>query len=129
MGSPYLGDYMGMMAVGKDFFGAFSTNNTPDLSNFPNGVTFLRNHNFGTQTLLDLDGVTPVPISIDPFFFKVGDVEESSDLYVRDWTDSPTSHDNGVEPSSNPWFYVNPDVWNRRSNAPGNRLKPRFSVR
>jgi hypothetical protein len=116
---PYIGDYMGMKAAGKDFYGVFSANNTPDTNNFPNGVTFFRNHDFTSQRLLALDGVTEVPISIDPFFFKVSEVEESADLYVRDWTDSPTSHDTGLEPSSNPWFFVNPDVWNRRSNAPG----------
>jgi hypothetical protein len=116
---PYIGDYMGMKAVGKDFYGVFSANNTPDLANFPNGVTFLRNHNFTTKKLLANDGVTEVPVSIDPFFFKVTEIEESADLYVRDWTDSATSHDTGLEPSSNPWFFVNPDVWNRRSNVPG----------
>ena len=71
MGYPYLGDYMGMMAVGNDFFGVFSANNTPDLANFPNGVTYLRNHDFATKKLLDLDGVTQVTASIDPFFYKV----------------------------------------------------------
>jgi hypothetical protein len=116
---PYIGDYMGMKAAGKDFYGVFSANNTPDLANFPNGVTYLRNHNFTTEKLLDTDGTTEVAVSIDPFFFRVTDIEESADLYVRDWTDSATSHDTGLEPSSNPWFYVNPDVWNRRSNAPG----------
>ncbi|MEM5406256.1 choice-of-anchor D domain-containing protein [Paraburkholderia unamae] len=68
---PYLGDYVYLQAVGKDFYGIFSANNTPNASNFPNGVVYQRNANFGTHTLLDLDNVTPVPISIDPFFFKV----------------------------------------------------------
>lgn len=118
-GSPYLGDYIGMVAAGKDFYGVFSANNTPNLTNFPNGVTFLRNHNFTTNKLLANDGTTEVPVSIDPFFFKVTDIPGSADLYVRDWTDSASSRDMGLEPSSNPWFFVNPDVWNRRSNAPG----------
>jgi hypothetical protein len=117
--SPYLGDYIGMMAVGKDFYGTFCANNTPDMANFPSGVTFLRNHDFGTHQLFANDGTTVVPISIDPFFFRVTDTPVSSDLYVRDWTDTTASHDTGLEPSSNPWFFVNPDVWNRRSNAPG----------
>jgi hypothetical protein len=68
---PYIGDYVHLMAVGRDFFGIFSANNTPDLANFPNGVVYQRNANFLTKTLLDTDGVTKVDVSIDPFFFKV----------------------------------------------------------
>ena len=60
-----------MMAVGTSFYGIFSANNTPDNANFPNGVTYQRNANFATKTLLAIDNVTPVPTSIDPFFFKV----------------------------------------------------------
>lgn len=67
---PYIGDYVGMVSVGKDFFGAFCANNTPDVANFPNGVVFQRNHDFATRRLLDLAGKTVAP-SIDPFFFKV----------------------------------------------------------
>ena len=59
------------MAVGSNFYGVFSANNTPDLANFPNGVTFLRNANFITHQLLDVNNTTPVAISIDPFFFEV----------------------------------------------------------
>jgi hypothetical protein len=69
--NPYLGDYLYMMAVGTSFYGIFSANNTPDLANFPNGVTYQRNANFGTKTLLGPNNVTPVRVSIDPFFFKV----------------------------------------------------------
>jgi len=68
---PYIGDYDHVMAAGSDFYGIFSANNTPDLANFPNGVQYQRNANFVTKTLLDTDHVTLVPISIDPFFFKV----------------------------------------------------------
>jgi hypothetical protein len=68
---PYLGDYLHLMAVANDFYGVFSANNTPDPANFPNGVVFQRNHNMATKTLLDVDGVTHVDVSIDPFFFKV----------------------------------------------------------
>src|SRR5207247_7393877 len=39
--------------------------------------------------------------------------------YVRDWTDSPTSGDTGVEPSTHPVFYATSDVWNRRGTLPG----------
>ncbi|MEU9047110.1 MULTISPECIES: hypothetical protein [unclassified Kitasatospora] len=66
---PYLGDYIRMVTVGKDFYGIFAGNNTPDLANFPVGVTYLRNANFTTHQLLNLDGVSRVPPSIDPFFF------------------------------------------------------------
>ena len=70
-GSPYLGDYLSMMAVEQSFFGIFTANNTPDKANFPNGVIYQRNANFTTKTLLANDNVTPVPISIDPFVFTV----------------------------------------------------------
>lgn len=69
--SPYLGDYIHMMAVGTLFYGIFSANNTPDLANFPQGVTYQRNHNFVSKKLFALNNVTVVNPSIDPFFFKV----------------------------------------------------------
>jgi hypothetical protein len=68
---PYLGDYDHVMSVGNDFFGVFCANNTPDKANFPQGVTYQRNANFTTHTLLDVDNATSVDPSIDPFFFKV----------------------------------------------------------
>src|SRR6266568_4792630 len=68
---PYLGDYDHLMSAGKDFYGVFCANNTPKKSNFPHGVKYQRNANFTTHTLLDVDNVTPVQVSIDPFFFKV----------------------------------------------------------
>jgi Rieske Fe-S protein len=68
---PYLGDYVHLLAVGTTFYGIFSANNTPDLANFPHGVVYQRNANFTTHTLLANDNVTPVAVSIDPFFFKV----------------------------------------------------------
>jgi hypothetical protein len=68
---PYLGDYDHLLAVGKNFYGIFSANNTPDRANFPNGVIYQRNANFDTRDLLDLDNTTQVQTSIDPFFFKV----------------------------------------------------------
>jgi hypothetical protein len=117
--SPYLGDYLHMMALGKDFYGIFSASNVPDLANFPQGVTYQRNHDFATHTLLALDGVTTVAASIDPFFFKVTAIEGSgqSDFYVRDWTDSAAVHDTGLEPSTHAVFYATSDVWNQRSNV------------
>jgi hypothetical protein len=76
---PYIGDYVHVMAVKDDFYGIFSANNTPDKANFPSGVVYQRNANFTTKTLLGLDGVTPVPISIDPFFFKATDDDDDDD--------------------------------------------------
>jgi len=66
-----LGDYAGLVAVERTFYGVFCGNNTPDLSNFPHGVIYHRNHNFTTHQLFDLTG-TAVIASYDPFFFKVG---------------------------------------------------------
>jgi hypothetical protein len=116
---PYLGDYMDMKSPGKDFCGIFSTNNRPVLANFPLGVTYQRNANFGSQTLFAADGVTPVPVSIDPFFFELTELAREQDVYVADWTDSATAFDRGVEPSTEPVFYNRSDVWNRHTNAPG----------
>jgi hypothetical protein len=68
---PYLGDYVRLQTVGSVFYGVFCANNTPDHANFPQGVVYQRNADFATHTLLAVDDVTPVPISIDPFFFKI----------------------------------------------------------
>lgn len=67
---PYIGDYDHLMAAGSTFYGIFSANNTPNNANFPNGVMYQRNANFSTNTLLNTDNVTPVAVSIDPFFFS-----------------------------------------------------------
>ena len=66
---PFIGDYIRLLAVGSDFYGVFCGNNTPDMANFPSGVTYQRGADWGTHTLLGTDGVTPVSTSIDPFFF------------------------------------------------------------
>jgi Abnormal spindle-like microcephaly-assoc'd, ASPM-SPD-2-Hydin len=68
---PYLGDYIKLLSVGEDFYGTFCAGNEPVKANFPSGVTYQRNVNWATQTLLGNDGVTPVTTSIDPFFFKL----------------------------------------------------------
>jgi hypothetical protein len=73
--NPYLGDYLYMLAVGTSFYGIFSANNKPDKANFPNDVTYQRNADFATQTLLGTNNVTPVDVSIDPFFFKIRPAE------------------------------------------------------
>ncbi|GAA1971168.1 hypothetical protein [Microbacterium deminutum] len=67
---PYLGDYIHMVAHGTSFYGVFSANNTPDNANFPQGVTYQRNHDFGTHQLFAVNGTTLVNPSVDPFFFK-----------------------------------------------------------
>jgi hypothetical protein len=67
----FLGDYLHLMAVDKDFYGIFSSDNTPDLSHFPHKVKFQRRKNFDTKKLLDLQNHEGVKTSIDPFFFKV----------------------------------------------------------
>ena len=115
---PYLGDYLGLTAVGKDFYGVFSASNLPDSANFPQGVIYQRSADFGAQTLDDGSG-NPVAVSIDPFFFRVGNLEPRLDFYVRDWTDSAVDNDIGLEPSTDPAFYTTSDVWNRRANASG----------
>lgn len=68
---PYIGDYVGLTSVDKDFYGIFSANNSPDLARFPSGVVYQRMHDFQTRRLFDVDGTTQVSISIDPFFFKI----------------------------------------------------------
>lgn len=118
-GANPIGDYANLVASGKNFLGVFSANNTPNNANFPNMVTYQRNANFATNTLLDTDNVTPVEVSIDPFFVRYTDVAIADDFYVRDWTDGPASGDTGLEPSTHPIFYATSDVWNRRGTLPG----------
>jgi hypothetical protein len=66
---PYLGDYVRLLALGSDFYGVFSGSNAPDKANFPNDVSYQRNVNWTTRTLLNIDNATSVRVSIDPFFF------------------------------------------------------------
>jgi hypothetical protein len=67
---PYLGDYAYLLAVGDEFRGVFSANNTPNLTNFPQGVAFQRQADFSSHKLKDSAG-HDVDISIDPFYFSV----------------------------------------------------------
>jgi len=69
LGSPYIGDYIRLLAVGADFYGVFCGNNTPNMANFPNGVTYQRAADWTNHRLLSTNGVTGVQPSIDPFFF------------------------------------------------------------
>jgi hypothetical protein len=66
---PYIGDYIRILSIGTSFYGVFCGNNTPNMANFPNGVTYQRAADWSTQRLLSTDGVTVVAPSIDPFFF------------------------------------------------------------
>src|SRR5438874_2155020 len=67
---PYIGDYNCLLARGNQFLGIFSANNTPDSTNFPQGVAYQRRVDFPTHRILDGSGA-PVAVSIDPFFFSV----------------------------------------------------------
>ncbi|HEY0558302.1 MAG TPA: choice-of-anchor D domain-containing protein [Thermoanaerobaculia bacterium] len=72
-GSRIVGDYLNMIAVGKNFYGVFSSFNDPANASFPAGVSYLRNRTpdgAPMPRLLGIDGVTPVAPSIDPFFFS-----------------------------------------------------------
>jgi len=111
---PYIADYDRVISIGKNFFGTFSASNDP--ATLPAGTNFLRNVSGGA--IVGGDGVTPVAISIDPFFFRTTEMAADLDLYVRDWTDSSAVRDHGLEPSARNAFYVTSDVWNRRSNDP-----------
>lgn len=66
--SVIIGDYSNLVSVGNDFYGVFSAYNEPDLSNFPVGVIYLRNHDFNTKRLLNVNNSTVVQPSVDPFF-------------------------------------------------------------
>jgi hypothetical protein len=112
----YLGDYLHVMAVGKDFYGVFSSSNDPSAT-FPNQVTYQRNRN-SSGALEDGHG-NPVDPSIDPFFFHVTELGPSEDFYVRDFTESSANYDEGLEPSISPRFCITSDVWNRTSNIAG----------
>jgi hypothetical protein len=67
---PYIGDYNFLTSVGSEFRGVFSANNTPDSSDFPQGVVYQRKADFQAKRLVDGAGGT-VPVSIDPFYFSV----------------------------------------------------------
>jgi hypothetical protein len=69
-GEILLGDYLHLMSVRNDFYGIFSSDNTPDRLHFPWDVKFRRRHDFKSKNLLGLDA-KPVDPSIDPFCFKV----------------------------------------------------------
>lgn len=118
---PYIGDYTGLVARGRDFYGIFSASNFPDTANFPTvAPTYQRFVNWGTHTLFaNASLTTTVNPSIDPFFFHSVEVNPNADFYVRDWTDNAASGDDGAEPSTHSVFYATSDVWNRRGPTDG----------
>jgi hypothetical protein len=119
-GKPYIGDYLHLLAQGKDFYGVFSASNKPDPANFPAVLpTYQRNADWTNKVLRNVANTANVSVSIDPFFFKSQELATGLDFYVRDWTDSPTSGDTGLEPSTHPLFYITSDVWNRRGTLTG----------
>ena len=119
-GSFPLGDYEHVMAVGRDFYGAFSASNYPDTNNFYSGVQYQRYVDWSSHKLYaDAGHTVPVTASVDPFFFHITELQPYQDFYVRDWTDSMSSHDNGEEPSTNGNWWTTSDVWNRLSNTTG----------
>jgi hypothetical protein len=80
--SGWQGDYLQLKAVGSNFFGVFSADNTPLTANFPQGITYGRNANFTTGGLLAADKTTAVAVSIDPFFVKVTEPPDETNVQV-----------------------------------------------
>ena len=120
----YIGDYEHMMAVGKDFFGVFSAENSPAASHFPDVDNLIIQRQHSGDSLQSGNGFALK--SVDPFFFHIAMVEPVDDFFVRDWTE-PGGHDKGQEPSTHPIFYTSSDVWNRLTNdsgSPGNAGAP-----
>ena len=116
----YLGEYIHLLAVGKDFYGIFSASNHPDPENFPQNVTYQRKKSFETKQLFKDEQMTQrVGASIDPFFVHVQEMDSTQDFYVRDFTIDATNFDVGAEPSTDARFCSTSDVWNRHSDDPG----------
>ena len=83
-GAGPLGDFADLISIGKDFFGAFCAWNAPIAANFPSGVTFLRNVDWTTNNLRNVENTANVLPSTDPFFVHWQTVEPNDDIYVRD---------------------------------------------
>ncbi|HEV8363779.1 MAG TPA: sialidase family protein [Gemmatimonadaceae bacterium] len=67
----FLGDYLDLISVGRNFYGTFPAWNRPDMANFPQGVKYQRTANFTTNVLRDTLNTVNVNESVDPFFFKI----------------------------------------------------------
>ena len=86
-GSRIIGDYLNMVAVGKDFYGVFTSDNDLVNASFPAGVTWLRNKTpdgAASPHFLGNDGVTTVAPSIDPFFFTAIEPAPTKLIYQGD---------------------------------------------
>ncbi len=88
-GCPKYGDYNGSACISNRIYNAWASATAPA-------------------------GLSPVT-GITVFSSTVA----ASDFYVRDWTDSPSSGDDGAQPSTHADFYTTSDVWNRRGTLPG----------
>jgi len=82
------GDYEGLTAAGHTFYGVF--------------------------TGQSIGRATP---EMDPIFFRVTATPADQDFYVRDWTDSAASGDNGAEQSTHANFHATSDIWNLPPNV------------
>jgi hypothetical protein len=120
----------------------YSTNYTPASwwANYPNRVSHIIHHcqeanlcqavalsvarNADYVYVYDGGGTNPNYTSYDHLTVywqkevAVVTLKHNNDFYVRDWTNTPSSYDQGGEPSTNPTFWVTSDVWNRLSNNP-----------
>jgi hypothetical protein len=67
---PYIGDYADLIAGPNAFYGVFSASNDPVKATSPFGVTFQRFTRAG-RLCAAATGVCDVPVSIDPYFFRV----------------------------------------------------------
>lgn len=116
----FIGDYVHLMAVGKDFLGIFSALNDPDPTKFPDvdNLVIQRAHDNDKLYKDNTLSSALAFFSIDPFFFRIEMTSPDNDFFVRDWTD-PGAKDSGLEPSTHPIFYETSDVWNRADNASG----------
>jgi hypothetical protein len=104
---PYLGDWARLVAVGPQFYGAFCANNTPNTANFPSGVTFQRNHTTTAPfQLLDINNALPIGVSIDPFFYRIGEatltVTTQRNTFGKDEIDALLLLANPTPPQTNP---------------------------
>ena len=76
---PFIGDYLHLLALGRDFYGIFSASNKPDYTHFPfvstygkDKLIYQRDVDFEKGLLLDrANNIANVAPSIDPFFVKV----------------------------------------------------------
>jgi len=66
--NPYVGDYLALVSVGTSFYGVFSASNDP---RFHCGTMYLRQVQNVASPCATRSLPAGVPVSIDPFFFKL----------------------------------------------------------